>query len=99
MSVTSAADAPVCLGCGLASPPAEIDRHGGICWECFDRREAASGQGATYIVTTGRTVHDNPLCPGARGATRWYLTRAECWFYSRDEWDACGLCLPEGFQP
>jgi hypothetical protein len=73
-------DVPVCLGCGLA---AHVEVHGGICRECFQRRERRLGGGMLRIVVDDHEeYHETPLCPTLR---EFALKESRAWRYIRDE--------------
>ena len=78
------ADRPICVACGLASQPDEIDRHAGWCHECWDLicvRWAGQGSKWRIVTPTGDRYHWHPMCPGVQQADRWWFTTAEDAFY------------------
>jgi len=84
----------LCRGCALVSPPEELERHAGICTECWNRRESWAGGGPLRVVTSGDTYHETPRCPGAKGAEWWaYWTDESCMYADlAGELDKCVRC-------
>lgn len=88
-------DAPMCLGCGLMSQPDEIERHAGICSDCFHRQERWCGGGPLRVITRhGDHYHETPLCPAVQQGSMWKFVRDEDMMYAdlAGDVDKCRRC-------